>query len=87
MPDKDTPTRSSNMHKAEGERWTSDPDTVEVADRYAEGAGKTNEGAGGISNRPLSEEAKRQESLPERTKSRTEETGEGRRDDTEGVER
>jgi hypothetical protein len=65
-PDKNTPTRSSNMHKAEGERWTSDPDTVEVADRNAAGIGDTAEDTGGISNRPLSDEIKRQESLPPR---------------------
>ena len=87
MADKDTPSRSANMEKAEGDRWTSDPDTVEVADRYAKGTGSVNEGTGGISNRPLSDEEKRQESLPGRTKSRSEETGEGRRDETEGVER
>lgn len=63
MPDKDTPSRSANMEKAEGDRWTSDPDTVEVADRYAEGAGKNTEKGGGIS---LSEEIDRQESLPDR---------------------
>jgi hypothetical protein len=84
---KDTPSRSANMHKAEGERWTSDPDTVEVRERYAEGVGENMEQGGGISNRPLSEEISRQESLPERNKSRSEETGEGRRDETTGVER
>jgi hypothetical protein len=36
MPDKDMPNPASNMEKAEGDRWTSDPDTVEVADRYKE---------------------------------------------------
>jgi hypothetical protein len=47
MPDKDMPNPASNMEKAEGDRWTSDPDTVEVADRYKEGAGKTDEKTGG----------------------------------------
>lgn len=87
MADKNIPSRSANMEKAEGDRWTSDPDTVEVADRYAEGIGDENEGAGGISNRPLSDEVKRQESLPERTTSRSEATGDNRPDDTEGIER
>lgn len=64
--DTDTPNRSANRDKAEGERWTSDSDTVEVADRNAEGA----EDTGGISNRPLSEETKRQESLPARNTNR-----------------
>ena len=62
MADKDTPSQ--------GSRWTSDPDTVEVADRYAEGIGETDEGTGGISNRELSEEIGRQEHLPERGKNR-----------------
>lgn len=70
--DKDTPTRSSNMEKAEGGRWTSDPDTVEVADRYKDGVGETDENAGGISNRPLSEERGRQGNLPDRGTSRIE---------------
>ena len=87
MADKNIPSGSADRDKAEGERWTSDPDTVEVADRYAEGISTVDEGSGGISNRPLSEEVTRQESLPARTKTRIEETGEGRRDDTEGVER
>lgn len=88
MPDKDLPSRSANMEKAEGDRWTSDPDTVEVADRYAEGAGKTTEESGGISNRPLSEERNRQESLPDRGTSRSEEQREEAGGQTEGdVER
>lgn len=87
MEDKDSPTRSSNMQKAEGERWTSDSDTVEVADRYAEGTGDTDENTGGISNRKLSEETSRQENLPDRGTSRRERTEE-RPDGAEGdVER
>jgi hypothetical protein len=76
MADKDTPTQSSNM-PAEGERWTSDSGTVEVADRYAEGVGEVDEGTGGISNRPLSDEISRQQNLPDRGTIRGEETGEG----------
>jgi len=33
MDDKNLPNRASNMEKAEGERWTSDPDTVERRDQ------------------------------------------------------
>ena len=65
MADQDWPNQSANKSKAEGERWTSDPDTIENADRdehperlYDEEDG---DDAGGITNRPLSEEA-----LPER---------------------
>jgi hypothetical protein len=67
----------TDRDKAEGERWTSDPDTVEVADRYKEGIGDTDEGTGGISNRPLSEEVSRQHNLPDRGTSKREEAGEG----------
>lgn len=68
MADKDT--------SSPGNRWTSDPDTVEVADRYAEGIGETDESSGGISNRELSEEIGRQENLPDRGKSRREQEAE-----------
>jgi hypothetical protein len=87
MADKDNPTRSSSldeaahdspaMEKEEGDRWTSDPGTVEVATRYSEGIGDVDEGTGGISNRPLSEEVERQRNLPERGRSRDEEQHEG----------
>lgn len=72
-----TDKERTNRDKAEGERWTSDPDTVEVADRYDKGIGDTNEGTGGISNRPLAEEVTRQQNLPERGTSRRDEAGEG----------
>jgi hypothetical protein len=67
---KDLPNPASNMEKAEGDRWTSDSDTVEVADRYSQGVGKTNEKTGGISNRELPEEIERQHNLPDRGTSR-----------------
>jgi hypothetical protein len=65
------------MEKAEGGRWTSDPDTVEVADRYSEGVGGVEENTGGLSNRPLSEEVERQHNLPDRGTSGAEEGAEG----------
>ena len=77
MADKQTPTRASNMEKAEGSRWTSDPDTVEVADRYSEGIGGTNENSGGMSNRPLEEGVDRQHTLPDRGTGRNEGRVEG----------
>ena len=73
----DPPNQNANKSKAEGERWTSDSNTVRNADRdenperlYDE-AGDSE--AGGITNRPLSEEVGNQEALPERgtTKDRT----------------
>ncbi len=87
MADKHNPTRSSNLEEAahdpsameetQGDRWTSDPDTVEVAERYSEGIGDIDEGSGGISNRPLPEEVERQRNLPERGSSRDEKRHEG----------
>jgi hypothetical protein len=78
MPDdKDRPNPTSNREKAEGDRWTSDPDTVEVADRYSEGVGKTNENSGGISNRELSEEIERQHNVPDGGTERGERNPEG----------
>jgi hypothetical protein len=62
MADKDTPTRSSNMEKAEGDRNTvGDADTT----RRSEWGEGTSEG-GGITNRPLGEEVKNQEEMPDR---------------------
>jgi hypothetical protein len=62
MADQDTPTRSSNMEKAEGDRNTvADTDT----NRRSEWGEGTSEG-GGITNRPLGEELKDQEKVPER---------------------
>lgn len=52
MADQDTPTRSSNMEKAEGDR--------EPESQYDESGGA------GISNRPLGEEVERQKEVPAR---------------------
>jgi hypothetical protein len=70
MADQDRPNQAANTSKAEGERWTSEPDTVENADRdeHPERLYDADDAddAGGITNRPLSDEIGRQESLPER---------------------
>ena len=70
MADQDRPNHNANKSKAEGERWESEPDTMRNADRdenperlYEEDSG---DDAGGITNRPLSEEAGNQEALPDR---------------------
>ena len=52
MADQDTPNRSSNMEKAEGER--------EPESRHDES------GAAGISKRPLDDEVERQKEVPAR---------------------
>jgi hypothetical protein len=62
MADQDRPNRSSNMDKAEGDRDTvADTDTS----RRSEWGEGTSEG-GGITNRPLGEEGKNQQQVPER---------------------
>ena len=57
--------------------WTSEPDSVEIAERYKEGVGDVMEESGGISNRPLAEEISRQEALPPRNTTRKDEKMEG----------
>jgi hypothetical protein len=70
MADQDRPNQAANKSKAEGERWTSDPNTVTNADRdeHPERLYDRDDAddAGGITNRPLSDEIGNQESLPER---------------------
>jgi hypothetical protein len=70
MADQDRPNQAANKSKAEGDRWTSESDSVINADRdehperlYEDK--DTGEG-GGITNRPLSDEKRHQEELPER---------------------
>jgi len=70
MADQDRPNQNANKNKAEGERWSSESDTVRHADQdenperlYDD---EDSDNAGGITNRPLSEEIGNQESLPGR---------------------
>ena len=70
MADQDKPNQNANKSKAEGERWSSDDKTVRNADRdespeqlYDDG---DSDNAGGITNRPLSEEVQNQGDLPAR---------------------
>jgi hypothetical protein len=67
MDDKTMPNRASNMEKAEGDRWSSDSDTVERRDQEENdmGGNSTRTGAG-ITNRSDAEESENQASLPER---------------------
>lgn len=67
--DRMLPNQAANKSKAEGERWTSEPDTVERRDRIPAVEGSTGEG-GGITNRPLAEERENQDAVPDRGKSR-----------------
>ena len=59
MADQDTPSRASNMEKAEGDR----DDAPEA--RYEE-----ERGGAGITNRPLDEEVENQKDVPPRGKSK-----------------
>jgi hypothetical protein len=67
MDKSDSPNRASNMDKAEGEKWHSDPATVERRDseRRESGAPADEPGAG-ISNRSVKEERENQAALPQR---------------------
>jgi hypothetical protein len=75
MADKDTPNRSANKDKAEGERWSSEqgviPNSESSTDRGYEEDDADN--AGGITNRPLDEEIDNQNALPERGQSQADE--------------
>jgi hypothetical protein len=74
MADQDRPNQSANKDKAEGERWSSEENTVGNADRdeNAEQLYDAEDAAdsGGITNRPLSEEIRTQEEIPARGTSR-----------------
>jgi hypothetical protein len=80
MADPKIPNQASTKSKAEGERWKSDPDTIENADRdenpEALYDSEDVDDAGGITNRPLTDEVENQGSLPRR--------GEQRRGKTDG---
>ena len=69
MADQDKPNQNADTRKAEGERWRSDSDTRN-ADRDENPerlyGGDSSDDAGGITNRPLSEEVGSQEALPKR---------------------
>ena len=57
MADQDTPTRASNMEKAEGDR---DDEQNRPEENYAD------RGGAGITNRPLDEEVENQKEVPPR---------------------
>ena len=74
MADQNRANQSAKKDKAEGERWTSEENSVRNADRDenpeqlydAEDSGDS----GGITNRPLPEEIRNQEEIPARGTSR-----------------
>ena len=75
MANPESPNQAANKSKAEGERWTSEPDSVEQADRdtpVADYPQDDGDNAGGITNRTFDEEVDNQESLPPRGMSKDE---------------
>lgn len=74
MAEKDTPNRPANKDKAEGERWRSEQDVIPDSESST-GRSYEDDGddAGGITNRPLSEEIDNQNSLPDRGNSQADE--------------
>ncbi|HVL67771.1 MAG TPA: hypothetical protein VM364_10945 [Vicinamibacterales bacterium] len=86
MADQDRPNQNANKTKAEGERWSAEQYSVKNADRDEHPEQQYDAGdrddAGGITNRPLSEEVGSQESLPERgtTREQTDDAGSRRRE-------
>ena len=74
MADKDTPNRPANKDKAEGERWTSEQDVIPNSESStSRGYDDDGDNAGGITNRPLSEEVDNQNALPDRGNSQSDE--------------
>ncbi len=74
MADKDTPNRPANKDKAEGERWSSEKDVIPDSESStARTYDDDGDDAGGITNRPLSEEIDNQNSLPDRGNSQADE--------------
>jgi hypothetical protein len=74
MADRDTPNRPANKDKAEGERWSSEKDVIPDSESStARTYDDDGDDAGGITNRPLSEEVDNQNSLPDRGNSQADE--------------
>ena len=69
MTDPNTPTRSSNMEKAEGDRESVGNTDTPRRSEWGEG---TSQG-GGITNRPIGEEIENQDAVPERGEDKGEE--------------
>ena len=75
MADNDTPNRSANKDKAEGERWSSEQDVIPNSESSTDRnyGDQDQDDAGGITNRPLGEEIDNQNALPERGRSQSDE--------------
>ena len=79
MADNNTPSRSADMEKAEGDRSTAEKNINESESasgvRYRD---ENEDNAGGITNRPLDEEIDNQADLPHRGQSQNESRGDRR---------
>jgi hypothetical protein len=74
MADQDTPNRSDNQDKAEGEHWSSEKDVIPNSESSTwRSYDDDGDHAGGITNRPLAEEIDNQNSLPQRGRTQSEE--------------
>ena len=66
MADNNTPSRSANMEKAEGDRSTAEKNISQSeSGSGASQRGQKGDNAGGISNRPLDQEVEHQAELPD----------------------
>ena len=63
------PNPAAKKSKTEGDRWSSEPDTVERVDREDQRP-TADDDTGGITNRPLEEEERNQDRVPDRGDSR-----------------
>ena len=68
--DPNIPNQAANKSQAEGDRWKSDPDTVERHDRGSDEQMSGHEPSAGITNRPLEEERSLMNAVPDRGDSR-----------------
>ena len=80
MADTGKPNENRGKSKAEGERWSSEQNSVRKAEQETPAENyppDDGDNAGGITNRPLDEEVDNQESLPARGMSRDGEQPDG----------
>ena len=73
MADNNTPSRSANMEKAEGDRSTAEKNiSKSESGSGASYRDENGDNAGGITNRPLDQEVENQAELPDRGQSEDE---------------
>ena len=81
MANKDTPNRSGDRDKAEGDRWSSEKDVIPNSESSTgRGYDDGGDNAGGIANRPLAEEIDNQNSLPQRGRTQSDDRSRNKED-------